>query len=40
MRMPTTRFEVLVVWQKASQFVLATFLLSEPYSQAILNSDS
>jgi hypothetical protein len=34
MRTPATRFEDLVVWQKAHQFVLAG------YSQAILNSDS
>ena len=74
MRMPMTRFEDLVVWQKAHQFVLAAYRLSitfpkseiyglafqyrraavsiaaniaegfrklrEPYSHAILNSDS
>lgn len=34
MRMPVKRFEDLVVWQKARQFVL------EAYSQVILNSDS
>ena len=38
MRTPAPRFEELVVWQKAHQFVLAVYLL-EAYSQAILTSD-
>ena len=41
MRDPAKRFEDLVVWQKAHQFVLAEVSkLLEAYSQAILNSDS
>ena len=49
MKAPATRFEDLVVWQKAHQFVLATYRVtrtfpkSETYglssSQAILDSD-
>ena len=47
--MPAARFEDLVVWQKAHQFVLAVYRvkylleevskLLEAYSHAILNSD-
>ncbi len=39
MKMPATRFEDLVVWQRSQQFVLCGKLL-EAYWQAILNSDS
>lgn len=34
MRMPATRFEDLVVWQKAHQFVLAAYRLSRTFPRA------
>ncbi|MEI8138710.1 MAG: four helix bundle protein [bacterium] len=34
MRMPATRFEDLVVWQKAHLFVLATYRLSRTFPRA------
>ena len=34
MRMPATRFEDLVVWQKAHQFVLATYRLSRTFPRS------
>ena len=34
MRMPATRFEDLVVWQKAHQFVLAAYRLSRTFPRS------
>ncbi|HAH31219.1 MAG TPA: four helix bundle protein [Elusimicrobia bacterium] len=34
MKMPATRFEELVVWQKAHQFVLAVYRLSRTFPQS------
>ena len=34
MRAPATRFEELVVWQKAHQFVLAVYRLSQTFPRA------
>ena len=34
MRMPATRFEDLVVWQKAHQFVLAVYRLSRTFPRS------
>jgi len=34
MRMPATRFEDLVVWQKAHRFVLATYRLSRTFPRS------
>ena len=34
MRMPATRFEGLMVWQKAHQFVLAAYRLSRTFPQS------